>query len=52
MGHIKYNVLETETESFPTMHNTYGPENKNFEKHKEISEQFTDFGQHLVQRIK
>ena len=31
-----YNVLGTKTESFPTMHNTYGPEYKSFEKHKQI----------------
>ena len=28
---IEYNVLGTETESFPTMHNTYGQEYKSLE---------------------
>ena len=45
-------MLGTETESFPTMHNTYGPEYKSFKKHKEISEKITDIGPNLVQRIK
>ena len=44
--------MGTETESFPTMHNTYGRGYKSFEKHKEISEKITDFGQNLVKRIK
>ena len=44
------NVLETENESFPTMHNIYGLEYKSFVKHKEISEKITNFGQNLVQK--
>ena len=45
-------MLGTETESFPTMHDTNGPEYKSFEKHKEIPGRITDFGHKWVQRIK
>ena len=45
-------MLGTETESIPTMQNTYGPEYNSFEKYKELLEKITDFGQKLVQRIK
>ena len=37
------NMLGTESESFPTMHDTYCPEYKRFEKYKEILKIFIDF---------
>ena len=54
MRHSKklYNVLGTETESFPIMQNTCGSDYKSFEKQKEILENITYFGKNLVQIIK
>ena len=36
-------MFGTETESFPTIHNFYGPEYKSFEKQKEISEKINEY---------
>ena len=40
---IKFNVLRTETYSFPAMYNTYGWKHKSFDKHMDISEKIHDF---------